>query len=125
MVQARWLLCSTPRSKSSSSKTEERHLPQDITTSAKLRENNDHVCIVRRDVRDDSDVIGVVKVKRTKDHKSIDVDHAPPSPSNPEPRLKRSKTFRARASSALKLIKNVSLSRGELYGLISLKLFGL
>ncbi|OAX38719.1 hypothetical protein K503DRAFT_770176 [Rhizopogon vinicolor AM-OR11-026] len=106
------VVTSTPQSKSSSSRTVKRHRPQDIKTSAMLREN-DQMRIVRRDVRDDSDVIEVVKVKRTKDHKSIHTDHAPPSPSNPEPQLKRSKTLRARASRALKSIKNVSLSRGK------------
>ncbi|OJA19095.1 hypothetical protein AZE42_12493 [Rhizopogon vesiculosus] len=100
------------RAEQPASRTEKRHLPQDIKTSAMLREYNDHaVRIVRRDVRDDSDTIGVVRVKRTKDHKPIDVDHAhaPPSPSNSESRLKRSKTFCVRASSGLKFIKNVSL----------------
>ena len=100
------LVTSTPLSKSSSSRAEKRHRPQDVNTSAMHHQ----VRIVRHDVREDSDVIEVVKVKRIIDHKS---DHVPPSPSNPEPQLKRTKTLRARASRALKSIKNVSLSRGK------------
>ncbi|KAG1754214.1 hypothetical protein EDB19DRAFT_1665296 [Suillus lakei] len=99
------------RSSTSSSRSETHQHPQHIIISA--MRNNDHIRIVQHDVREDSDVIEVVKVKRPKDHKSNHTDHVPPSPSNPEPQLKRSKTFRARASRAFQSIKNVSLPRGK------------
>jgi len=102
---------SQTKNSSSISRSEKRQRPQDIITPA-MREH-DQVRIVRRDVRDDSDVIEIVKLRRSKDHKTNTVDHAPPSPSSPEPHLKRSKTLRARASRALKSIKNVSLTRGK------------
>ncbi|KAJ8583536.1 hypothetical protein M405DRAFT_504234 [Rhizopogon salebrosus TDB-379] len=100
---------STPQPKSS--RREKHHRPRDINTS--VMHKHDQMRIVRHDVREDSDVIEVVKVKRTKDYKPTIADHTPPSPSNPEPQLKRSKTLRARASRALKSIKNVTLPRGK------------
>ncbi|KAG2146958.1 uncharacterized protein EDB93DRAFT_1148267 [Suillus bovinus] len=99
------------RSSTSSSRSEKHQNQQHIVTSA-VR-NNDLVRIVQRDVREDSDVIEVVKVKRPKDNKFNHTDHVPPSPSNQEIHLKRSKTFRARASRAFQSIKNVSLPRGK------------
>ncbi|KAG1756245.1 uncharacterized protein EDB91DRAFT_1091427 [Suillus paluster] len=85
------------RSSTSSTRTEKRQRPPHINIS---------------EIRD-PDVIEVVKLKRSKDHKSNYADHVPPSPSNPEPQLKRSKTFRSRASRAFQSIKNVSLTRGK------------
>lgn len=93
------------RSSTSSSTSEKRQRPQHITISA--MRNNDHVRAVQHDVRDDSDVIEVVKVRRSKDYKYNHADHVP------EPQLKRSKTFRARASRAFQSIKNVSLPRSK------------
>ncbi|KAG1832731.1 hypothetical protein EV424DRAFT_1367873 [Suillus variegatus] len=99
------------RSSTSSSRSEKHQNPQHIVISA--MHNNDLIRIVQHDVREDSDVIEVVKVKRPKDNKPNHTDHVPPSPSNQEPQLKRSKTFRARASRAFQSMKNVSLPRGK------------
>ncbi|KAG1800792.1 uncharacterized protein HD556DRAFT_1229902 [Suillus plorans] len=99
------------RSSTSSSRSGKHQNPQHIVISA--MRNNDLIRIVQHDVREDSDVIEVVKVKRPKDNKPNHTDHVPPSPSNQEPQLKRSKTFRARASRAFQSIKNVSVPRGK------------
>ncbi|KAG0705214.1 hypothetical protein DFH29DRAFT_908104 [Suillus ampliporus] len=100
-----------PKSSTPSCRTGKCQRPQHINIS-QMRVN-DQARIVQHDVREDSDVIEIVKVKRSKDHRSNHTDHVPPSPSNPEPQLKRSKTFRARASRAFQSIKNVSLTRGK------------
>lgn len=55
----------------------------------------------RRDVREDSDVIEVVKVKRGKDALTDPEEYT---------KMKRSKTFKARATKALQSIKNVGRS---------------
>ncbi|KAG1883178.1 hypothetical protein F4604DRAFT_1953153 [Suillus subluteus] len=99
------------RSSTSSSRSEKHQHPHHIIISS--MHNNDLIRIVQHDVREDSDVIEVVKVKRPKDNKSNHTDHVPPSLSNQQPQLKRSKTFRARASRAFQSIKNVSLPRGK------------
>ncbi|KAG2147353.1 hypothetical protein BD769DRAFT_1415826 [Suillus cothurnatus] len=98
------------QSRSSTSSCRSEH-PHHIIISS--MHNNDLIRIVQHDVREDSDVIEVVKVKRPKDNKSNHTYHVPPSSSNQEPQLKRSKTFRARASRAFRSIKNVSLPRGK------------
>ncbi|KAL4067530.1 hypothetical protein V8B97DRAFT_1868505 [Scleroderma yunnanense] len=54
-----------------------------------------------RDVREDSDVIEVVKVKRSKDALTDPEEYT---------KMKRSKTFKARATKALQSIKNVGRS---------------
>ncbi|KAG1843571.1 hypothetical protein DFJ58DRAFT_804170 [Suillus subalutaceus] len=99
------------RSSTSSSRSEKHQHPHHIIISS--MHNNDLIRIAQHDVRDDSDVIEVVKLKRPKDNKSNHTDHVPPSLSNQQPQLKRSKTFRARASRAFQSIKNVSLPRGK------------
>lgn len=99
------------RSSTSSSRSEKHQNPQHIIISA--MRNNDLMRIVQHDMREDSDVIEVVKVKRPKDNKSNHTDHVPSSPSSQEPQLKRSKTFRARASRAFLSIKSVTLPRGK------------
>ncbi|KAG2358691.1 hypothetical protein BDR07DRAFT_1416911 [Suillus spraguei] len=99
------------RSSTSSSMSEKHQHTQHIIISA--MHNSDLIRIVQHDVREDSDVIEVVRVKRPKENKSNHTDHIPLSPSNQGPQLKRSKTFRARASRAFQSIKNVSLPRGN------------
>ncbi|KAH7915974.1 hypothetical protein BJ138DRAFT_1140412 [Hygrophoropsis aurantiaca] len=58
----------------------------------------------RRDAREDSDVIEVVKVKRSKEPVG--------SYEEIEPKMKRSKTFKARATKAFKSIKNLNVGKG-------------
>lgn len=99
------------RSSTSSSRSEKHQHPHHIIISS--MHNNDLIRVVQHDVREDSDVIEVVKVKRPKDNKSNRTDHVPPSLSSQEPQLKRSKTFRARASRAFQSIKNVSLKNNS------------
>lgn len=79
-----------------------------VATPKKLakKQRSDAVRIVERrenhrDVREDSDVIEVVKVKRGKDALTDPEEHT---------KMKRSKTFKARATKALQSIKNVGRS---------------